>query len=141
MFEYKNTGNNGELKLTLRNDSNIPADLVLDMRTDEEIEQAQPGIECLIAEIDGEDDDSVLHSVHEDEDEDQEIEQADADGKKNAADDLGDDYNGDFDGPANETDESIELENTKKTSKLFNLTIYPNQTLNFSLKFCPKEPR
>jgi hypothetical protein len=34
------SGNHGELKLTLKNDSNIPADLVLDMRTDEEIETA-----------------------------------------------------------------------------------------------------
>lgn len=132
------------MKLTLRNDSNIPADLVLDMRTDEEIETAQPGIECLVAEIDGEDDDSVLHSVHDDEEDADAEDEEDADGKnfKNgAAGDLNDDLNGDFDGPANETDESIELENTKKTSKLFNLTIYPNQTLHFSLKFCPKEPR
>lgn len=60
-------GNNGELKLTLTNTSNIPADLVLDMRTDEDFETAQPGIDCLTADIEGDDDESILHSVHENE--------------------------------------------------------------------------
>ena len=62
-------GNSGSLKMTLKNDSSIPVDLVLDMRTDEEIENAQQGIECL--DIEAEDDDSVLNSVH-DENEDEE---------------------------------------------------------------------
>lgn len=50
-----------------------------------------------------------------------------------------DDNEPDFDGPLNESGDSMEEESEKKKSKLYNLTIYPKQTLNFVLKFCPKE--
>ncbi|EWS70940.1 flagellar associated protein, putative (macronuclear) [Tetrahymena thermophila SB210] len=132
LFDFGNIttlGNQGILKMSLQNNSNIPADLVLDMRTDEDYEKAQPGIECLSIEIEGEDDDSVLHSVHE-----EQSEEEDQQNKMN-----NDDNEPDFDGPLNESVDSLEEESEKKKSKLFNLTVYPKQTLNFVLKFCPKE--
>lgn len=64
--------------MTLLNQSKIPAELLLDMRTEEENPECPDGIGCLTITPLDEGDESVLKSVHEDfvEEED------DEDGKK-----------------------------------------------------------
>lgn len=57
-------GNSITLKMTISNNSIIPAELVLDMRTDEENPSAPFGIDCLEIKPWDEDDESILHSVH-----------------------------------------------------------------------------
>lgn len=64
-------GNSITLKMTVVNNSLIPADLVLDLRTEEENPQAPDGIECLEIKPHDEADDSLLHSVHPDQDDEQ----------------------------------------------------------------------
>lgn len=51
--------------MTLENLSDIPADLILDMRTENEAPECPDGIGCLaITPIDKEEDESILKSIH-----------------------------------------------------------------------------
>lgn len=60
-------GNSITLKMTLVNNSTIAADLILDLRSEGENPEAPDGIECLEVKPADDADESMLHSVHEDE--------------------------------------------------------------------------
>ena len=53
--------------MTLVNNSAIAADLILDLRSEGENPDAPDGIECLEVKPADDADESMLHSVHEDE--------------------------------------------------------------------------
>jgi hypothetical protein len=83
----------------------------------------------------GESDDSILHSVHGDEEEEEQKE--DEQGQNilpSAEPNEPPDFN-----ENDESTDSIEGLQVKKQSKLFNLSIDPGQTIKFTLKFIPKE--
>jgi hypothetical protein len=60
-------GNSITLKMTVINNSSIPADLILDLRTD--IENPPDGLDCLDVKPADDADESLLHSVHQEEEE------------------------------------------------------------------------
>ena len=62
-------GNSIALKMTVTNNSNIPSELILDLRTGSENSLAPEGIECLEVKAAEDADESLLQSVHEEDDE------------------------------------------------------------------------
>ena len=68
-------GNSTILLMSVVNKSQISAELVLDMRGDNENPTAPDGIECLDVKMADEADDSFLHSVHPEQDSDEQQEQ------------------------------------------------------------------
>jgi hypothetical protein len=56
--------------MTLTNNSSIPVEMVLDLRGEEENHQAPIGIDCLDIVLDQDNEESILHSVHPENDED-----------------------------------------------------------------------
>lgn len=67
-------GNQAEKIMTVRNHSNIPAELVIDLRGPEENEKAKDGVNCLNIDVISPKDESIMHSVHPDQDEQEEEE-------------------------------------------------------------------
>ncbi|KAL4497051.1 hypothetical protein ABPG72_002207 [Tetrahymena utriculariae] len=120
--------NAGHLEMSLINRSEIPAELILDMRTEEENPDCPDGIGCLqITPLD-EGDESILKSVHQDFiDEDDEE-------KRNENSDM------DLD-PDDQSIQSDESLIQASPNKKYNITIKPNQTLRFQLTFTPNDAK
>ncbi|EGR30900.1 hypothetical protein IMG5_121460 [Ichthyophthirius multifiliis] len=142
-FDFGNLttlGNQGIQKMLLVNRSDIPADLILDMRTNQELQGAQEGVECLEVQVDGEDEESILNSVHEEEHQQQEDDKKDNSKNKEIDEEEEED---DIERSINQSSynslDSIEAKNNKNKNKLYKLTIFPQSKINFLLKFCPKQ--
>lgn len=74
-FDFGNIttlGNAATLKMTLTNQSSIKAEMVLDLRLPDENPSAPDGIECLDVIPAVDQDESVLHSVHPENEEEEE---------------------------------------------------------------------
>ncbi|KAL4498636.1 hypothetical protein ABPG72_019754 [Tetrahymena utriculariae] len=144
-FDFGNIttlGNPGQLEMHLTNNSSITAELVLDLRYDEEkdgMDEEKDGLDCLDVLCLEQADESILHSIADHEEEQQQI---DSKSKQNAnqpvtynnnnADDEFDQENLDV------SEQSVDEEEETKLCKYYSLTIKPGQTLHFQLKFSPK---
>ncbi|EGR27115.1 hypothetical protein IMG5_201370 [Ichthyophthirius multifiliis] len=129
-------GSPSVLKMTLINNSNIAVDLQFDMRSKEENPNAELGIECLEINLENQEDESAITSVHEDQENEnlQQSEQKDED-----------DEDQEQNGPMNNNENLSEYDSSdgenqqKKKSKIYNLNLLPNKQMSFLLKFAPKE--
>lgn len=124
-------GNSITLKMTVVNNSSISADLVLDLRSEEENPQAQDGIECLEIKPCDDSDESLLHSVHPDQEDDQHEDKKEQEPEDVELDAMADDES--------QGSEPVDLE--VKQYKLFNMTLTSGKTVCFNLRFSPKEIR
>jgi hypothetical protein len=124
-------GNSIPLKMTVVNNSSISTDLVLDLRTEEENASAPDGIECLDIKPCEDADESLLHSVHPDQDEEHKDLPKEPEHEDVELDAMADDES--------EGSEPVDLE--VKQFKLFNLTLVPGKSVTFNLRFSPKEIR
>ena len=102
--------------MTLVNNSAIPVEMILDLREEDENPNAPIGIECLDLTLDNENDESILHSVHQEaEDVDKQLQP----GTNQNLEELENDALNDS--GASELDENI----VQKKTKLFNFNIQP----------------
>jgi len=131
-------GNSGTLKLTVMNNSSIPATLILDLREKENPTKEWEGIECLditpFQENNGNNDDSsILLSVNEKD-------------LENDNDELGSMKSGkelhNFDDVEKHSEDSDEgQEGEKPRSRHFKFMVHPQSPQVFNLKFSPKDVR
>lgn len=117
-------GNCGLLEMTMVNNSSIDAEMILDMRTEEENPDCPDGIECLSIMPHNDDlEESIMKSVQIDYLEDNDVK------KKEPEVDLEN---------VDATDSEDEKED-QHNSKLFNIVLRAGQKLGFTLKFAPKD--
>ncbi|CAD8106047.1 unnamed protein product [Paramecium primaurelia] len=120
IFEFGNVttlGTSNSIPLTFINSSPVTVELILDLRTQNDNPRAPDGIECLeIKPIDEEE--QVMHSIHPDQEEDEPKEE-------DPLDDV------------SEKSEPIEIE--QKQFKQYNITIAGGKTLQFNMRFSPKD--
>ncbi|CAD8117028.1 unnamed protein product [Paramecium sonneborni] len=119
-FEFGNVttlGTSNQMPLTLVNSSPVSVELVLDLRPQSENPKAPDGIECLEFKPQ-DDDDTIMHSVHPDQEDDEPKEE-------DPLDDV------------SEKSEPIEIE--QKIYRQYNISIGAGKTQQFLLRFSPKE--
>ncbi|EAR97253.2 flagellar associated protein (macronuclear) [Tetrahymena thermophila SB210] len=116
-------GNQGEKEMNLVNESAIEAYLVLDLRTEDENPDAPDGIDCLTIVSLDKLEESILKQVPID-----------------YTDDNQDKHDQDDEDMSTLSDED-KHDMHNKVSKLYNITIKPQQTLRFKLTFQPKAVR
>ena len=127
-------GNPGVMKMALRNSSNIKVNLILDMR--EKLEsQESSGIDCLDIELiepelSKKGDSTVIMNIDQSEEIDKNIEKSPEILKKTK------EINMDEGSESSSSDEEIEEESQSKYQRI---SINPQQTLVFQMKFSPKE--
>ncbi|EGR27619.1 hypothetical protein IMG5_193180 [Ichthyophthirius multifiliis] len=133
-------GNPGVLPFTLKNYTDIPVELIIDIRNKGDDSEESEGIDCLkINTLDEEGDESILHSIHEDLNQSFEQnlntnQQQNQQLLKQNLEDLDDDQSA---AECQEKEENEE-ENHDQKSRYFSLCLKGQQQLNFQLKFSPK---
>ena len=135
-------GNSAKLEMTLVNESNIRAVLILDLREKEDTEKGMEGIECLdviaAGRHDEMDESSMMISIS---DTDNVEEESTAGGRRNRRNRPSEDDDDEMafeEQDQEEDDDDDDDQHHAESSRFYKIFLKPHATANFELKFTPK---